>query len=284
MAIRWKEGERAALYNEIARYNRKIDRLRRQGTELGMGSLPQKITTAEFMKIGNRAELKEYEGRMKRFLTKGSEQLTTTKSGITIPKYEQQEVVAANARINARRAKKWKEAQEAKKKGDLPLMGRIQDNAAKPRKALSKVTPQNYEEYKRVALHEGRAAFPREKAIWYKEQYKKMIHNLFSAEDEQTILDAIENIDPFKFVDVTVHEEEVSMSIGSPPAGGRDNAALRIGENLIRQFPRNFKGKKLTILKDTADEIIKDEIQKRKKKSTLNENPEFDDDFPEDWL
>lgn len=241
MAIRWKEGELDDLRREIARYNRKIDRMRKAGTDLGMGSLPERGKIRNVKSMDSRAELNAFKRSMQRFMKPGSEELVKTKGGVVIPKYERAEINALNARINARRRKSYAAAQEARASGDLPLMGRIRANEAKPRRALKDVTPKGYQEYKRVAMKEGSVKYPELKKKQYRQNYYKMIDNLYSEKDARKIKARIAKIPLDEFVDKTTREEEISFSIGSPPATGRDSVGVRMVEKFKQVFPDRFR-------------------------------------------
>ena len=258
MAIRWKEGELDDLRREIARYNRKIDRLRKKGVDTGMGSLPERGKIRDVKKMTSRAELNAYKRSMARFMKPGSEALVTTKGGLVIPKYERAEINALNARINARRRKTFEAAQKARSAGDLPLMGRIKDNEARPRRGLQSVTPAGYAEYKRVAFKEGAVKYPQLKKELYRKNYMKMIDNLFSVRDARKIKAALKNIPLDRFINRTINEEEISFSIGSPPATGADTVSARMVERFEKVFPNEFKNVKLKDVKYSteADEII----------------------------
>lgn len=254
MAIRWKEGELDDLRREIARYNRKIDKLRKQNVDLGMGSLPERGKIRNVKSFSSRAELNSFKRSMQRFMKPGSEELVKTKGGVVIPKYERAEINALNARINARRRKAFEAASEARAAGDLPLMGRIKANEAKPRRALKNVTPAGYKEYKRVAFNEGSVKYPEIKKQLYRKNYYKMIDNLFSEKDARKIKARIARIPLDEFVDRTVKEEEISFSIGSPPATGRDTVGVRMVEKFKQIFPERFKT--LELEEEDQDEAL----------------------------
>jgi len=243
MAIRLKEGELEDLRKEIQRYNRKIKKLEKM--DLGMGSLPERGRIRDVKSMSSRAELNAFKKSMQRVLKPGSEELVKTKGGVVIPKYERAEINALNARINARRRKSYAAAQEARSAGDLPLMGRIQANEAKPRKKLKDVTPKGYKEYKRVAFNEGSVKYPELKKQMYRKNYYKMIDNLYSEKDARKIKARIARIPLDEFINQTIKEEEISFSIGSPPATGRDSVGVRMVEKFKQVFPDRFRTLKL---------------------------------------
>lgn len=246
MAIRWKEGELDDLRREIARYNRKIARLQKKNVDLGMGSLPERGKLRTVKGMETRAELNAFKKSMERFMKPGSEALVKTKGGVVIPKYERAEINALNARINARRRKSWAEAHEAKARGDLPLMGRIKANEAKPRKKLGDVTPKGYAEYKRVAKNEGAVDYVARKEKMYRQNYYKMIDRLYSPRDARKIKNRLGKISDHELVQRTIDEEEISFSIGSPVGGmGRDTVVELFTEGFKRYFPDQFRTLKL---------------------------------------
>lgn len=267
MAIRWKENELDDLRKEIARYNRKIKKLEKM--DLGMGSAPERASMRSVKKMNTRAELNQLKRSIARVMKPGSEELVTTKGGITIPKYERAEINALNARINARRRKDYQRAAEARAKGDLPLMGRIRANEAKPRRSLAAVKPADYKEYKRVALNEGDVGYTERRQKAYKQSYFKMIDNVFSPRDARKIKARLNRIPLKKMVEATIDNEEVSISIGSPPAAGRDNTAALIARGFKNVFPDEFKTLKLDDVEEYAEDIY-------------NEEP--DEDTGDDWF
>lgn len=252
MAIRWKENELDDLRKEIARYNRKIARMQKKDVDIGMGSLPERGKIRNVKSMTSRSELNAFKKSMERFLKPGSEELVKTKGGVVIPKYERAEINALNARINARRRKAYEEAAAARGRGDLPLMGRIRANEAKPRRPLKDVTPKGYQEYKRVAFNEGSVKWPEIKKQMYRKNYYKMIDNLFSEKDARKIKARISRIPLDEFVEKTVKEEEISFSIGSPPAQGRDTVSDRMIEKFRQTFPDRFRTLKLEEEDDDA--------------------------------
>ena len=254
MAIKWKEGELDDLRREIARYNRKIARLRKAGTDLGMGELPQRMGERTIKKIESRRELNIIKKSIERFVAKGSEALTRTRQGLVIPKYERQEINALNARINARRRKAAKEAAAARGKGDLPLMGRILDNEARERRAITKVKPKDYAEYKRVAKNESAPDYVRRRDKEYHANYEKMIDRLFSPRDARKIKKALRKVPDRKFVTETIKEEAISFSIGSPPGMDRDTVSANFYEQFKRSFPAEFKDVELKDLDSPLEE------------------------------
>ena len=257
MAIRWKEGELDDLRREIARYNRKILKLQKAGTDLGMGSLPERGRIRDVKKMTSRTELNAFRKQMARVLKPGSEELVKTKGGVVIPKYERAEINALNARINARRRKSYAAAQEARSSGDLPLMGRIRANEAKPRRALKDVTPAGYAEYKRVARNEGAVDYVNRRQKQYRQSYYKMIDNLFTEKDARKIKRRLSRIPDEELVRKTIKEEEISFSIGSPPATGKDTVSDRMIESFKKVFPdefRTFKREEET--ETTAEDVV----------------------------
>lgn len=256
MAIRWKEGELDDLRKEIARYNRKISRMQKAGTDLGMGSLPERGRIRDVKKMTSRSELTAFKKSMQRFMKPGSEELVTTKGGVTIPKYERAEINALNARINARRRKAFAEAQQARTAGDLPLMGRIKANEARPRRGLQSVEPADYKEYKRVAKREGAINYPHIREAQYRQNYYKMIDRLYSPRDARKIKARLRGIPDKEFIRKTIDQEEISFSIGSPPAMGSDSVVQIMTEGFKRAFPKEFKTLKLDDIENDDEETL----------------------------
>jgi hypothetical protein len=242
MAIRYKPGELDALQKQIRRYNAKISRMAKKGIDLGMGSLPERASMRTAKGFTSRAELRDYQKQMERVLKKGSEQLVKTKGGVVIPKYERDQINALNARINRRRQAAAKKANEARARGDLPLMGRIKDNEARVRKSLSSVTPAGYAAYKTGTLTMGDVRYIAERDRAYKENYKKMIRRLFTEEDAAELEAVIDTIPDKEFRVQTINHEEISFSIGSPTTNTPETVSSLMLTKFREVFPEKFKG------------------------------------------
>ena len=244
MAIRYKPGELDELQKQIRRYNAKISRMAKKGLDLGMGSLPERASMRTAKGFSSRAELRAYQKQMERVLKKGSEQLVKTKGGVVIPKYERDQINALNARINRQRRVAAEKNAEARAAGDLPLMGRLRDNAAKARKPLSAVRPEDYAAYKTASLRMGDVKYISERDAAYKNNYKKMIDRLFTEEDANEIKQILDRIPDKDFRVQTIAHEEISFSIGSPPANAPDSVAKQMVTKFREIFPTQFPKEK----------------------------------------
>ena len=244
MAIRYRPGELDELQKQIRRYNAKISRMAKKGLDLGMGSLPERASMRTAKGFSSRAELNAYKKQMERVLKRGSEQLVKTKGGVVIPKYERDQINALNARINRQRRVAAQKIAEARATGDLPLMGRIKDNEAKPRRGLSAVKPEDYSTYKSASLIMGDVKYLPERDAAYKLNYKKMVDRLFTEEDAAEIKALLDEIPDYDFRIQTIAHEEMSFSIGSPPAREPDSIAKQMIIKFKEIFPTQFPDKK----------------------------------------
>lgn len=252
MAIRYKPGELDALQKQIRRYNAKISRMAKKGLDLGMGSLPERASMRTAKGFSSRAELRAYQKQMERVLKKGSEQLVKTKGGVVIPKYERDQINALNARINRQRRVAAEKIAEARAAGDLPLMGRIKDNEAKPRRGLSAVKPADYSMYKTASLTMGDVKYLPERDAAYKLNYKKMVDRLFTEEDAEEIKALLDEIPDYDFRIQTIAHEEISFSIGSPPANAPDSVAKQMINKFKEIFPTQFPKEKTFFAENAA--------------------------------
>lgn len=243
MAIRWKPGEIDDLMSTIRRYNNKIRRLERNNVKLGQGSLPQRASKTKLNRMTSRRELNDLKRQMKNFLKPGSEELIKTPGGVVIPKYERAEINALNARINAQRRKDWLKSQEAKAAGDLPLMGRIRANAAKPRRPLSVVKPSDYAEYKRAAIKTGDPNYSALKKKEYRRNYYKMVDNLFGKDTQlsRSIKARLAKVPDDDLIEKTIETEDISFAMGSPPAKGADPTSSLMLKELTNTFYPQFR-------------------------------------------
>lgn len=252
MAIRYKPGELDELQKQIRRYNAKISRMAKKGVDLGMGSLPERASMRTAKGVTSRAELRDYQKQMERVLKKGSEQLVKTKGGVVIPKYERDQINALNARINRQRRVAAEKIAEARAAGDLPLMGRIKDNEAKPRKSLAGVSREDYAAYKNASLRMGDVKYLAERDAAYKLNYKKMVDRLFTEEDAEEIKALLDEIPDYDFRIQTIAHEEISFSIGSPPANEPDSVGRQMLKKFREVFPTQFPKEKTFFADDKA--------------------------------
>ena len=79
----------------------------------------------------------------------------------------------------------------------------------------------------------------------YRQNYYKMIDRLYTEKDARKIKRRLSRISDSELVQKTVDEEEISFSIGSPPATGRDSVVARMTASFKRIFPDEFKTLKL---------------------------------------
>ena len=133
-------------------------------------------------------------------------------------------------------------------------MGRIKDNETKARKPLSAVKPADYAAYKTAALNMGDVKYLAERDAAYKANYMKMVDRLFTGEDADEIKSILARIPDKDFRVQTIAHEEISFSIGSPPASAPENIATQMINKFKEVFPGLFKGK--TFFAENTDLIL----------------------------
>lgn len=182
-SIKWRPDDLSKLKSDIKKFNRKIDRLSKTTDPVIRSTLPDKITFSQAKaQITTRAQLNRLSKQMARFTEKGSETVITTKKGVRTTKYELAEMRARVAQINRER-KKARERLGIQDVGNKPLMGRIEDMAYKHKRSPGSVRPEDWERYKESVYTQSAPGYKQEMDARYKENYLKMLRDLFKADD-----------------------------------------------------------------------------------------------------
>lgn len=215
-SIRWRESDIDKLRKEIERFNRKITRLKQKGDPVVTAALPERLSYKKLKKdIVSRSELNRLYKSIERFTARGSEQKVKTKSGVETTKFELADIRARVASINARRKAQLK-ALGKLDAGNIPLMGRVRDQALRPKQAPGKISPENWEEYKRAVKKQTEPGYIKNRMERYRENYKKALRDSFGEEADEFI-NEIDDIPVDKFVNASITDEDLYIDVFYDP-------------------------------------------------------------------
>ena len=237
--IKWREEDVDQLRREIRNFNRKVDRLMKKGSPEVKAALPPKLSmkTAK-AGIQSRADYNRQLKQIRRFTEKGSEQLMKTSGGVTAPKFEIKEMQARVAQSNRQR-KAARERIGTIDAGNKPLMGRIREQSYMPKKAVGKVRPEDWDQYKRSVMKQSAPDYKTNMDAAYKDNYFKMLDNLF-AEDEdaadlQEMKDIIDSMTTEDFIDQSLNDDVLYIQFY------RDPIKREVKKDLIRDKIKNLR-------------------------------------------
>ena len=237
--IKWREEDVDLLRKEIRNFNRKIDRLMKSGTPEVRSALPPKMSmkTAKAA-ISSRSDFNRQIKQIKRFTERGSEEMIKTKGGVKAPKFEIKELEARVRLINAQR-KAARERIGAIDQGNKPLMGRIRDQSYMPKKAVGKVKPEDWEQYKRSVMKQSAKDYKSNMDAAYKDNYFKMLDNLFTDDDDaadlQEMKDIIDSMTTEDFIDQSLNDDVLYIQFY------RDPIQREVKKDLIRDKIKNLR-------------------------------------------
>ena len=110
--IRWKNSDEKELSRVVRNYNSKINRILKKDPNM-KDFLPERVSKKELKEnIKTRRDLNRELNSLKRFTTRGSEELITNENGLTITKYLKKEVEIKVATINRLKSLRRKELNE----------------------------------------------------------------------------------------------------------------------------------------------------------------------------
>lgn len=168
----------------VKKFNAKIARIKTRKPELSQYQ-PEKISLRELRKQLKELPANETKveiNKLKRYLTKGAEDIYTTKKGVNITLWEKKNIDLAFRRINARNKKLIEKYAPSTYKG---TMGTIERANLAPRKnTVNEILPKNWDRFK--SNLEKRLTFSSEsaKAKAYKENYIKAIEDVLGTKSE----------------------------------------------------------------------------------------------------
>ena len=138
--IKWREIDQKKLSNTVRKFNAKRTRLIKIVPELEE-ILPKKVNVQNIKSnIKTRNDFNKSIASLERFMKKGAEKVTVTKSGVRTTKYQLDELKIQHRIINLQRKAKRKEAKVSTSKG---TMGSINTRHLTPKKNNSQNIPKN---------------------------------------------------------------------------------------------------------------------------------------------
>lgn len=224
--IKWREQDIDLLRREIRNFNRKIDRLMKTGSPEVKAALPPKMSMKTARKeITTRAEYNKTIKSIKRLTARGSEQLIKTKGGVTAPKFEIKELEARLQSINARRKQQLSRLGTIEP-GNKPMMGRIREAHLQPKKAVGKIRPEDWDEYKRSVMKQSDKLYRARMAAQYKANYIKGLEELFTDEEIADIREKIDKYSDEEFADMSLSDDVLYVQFYSDPLARETKKSL----------------------------------------------------------
>ena len=229
--IRWRDSDIEALKRELDKYNRKIRRLQKQGVPEVVRSLPPKMTLKQAKaNISYRSEYNNLMKSLKRFTKRGSQKLVKTRSGVVTTKYEVEDLNARVRSINARRAREAaKMPKEAWEMFDKPRMGRMKDQALKPKQYAGAVSPEDWDAYRRSVMKQSQPGYERQRMELYKRNYYQSLDNIFDDEEAAFYKELFDEMPIEKFVELSLNDEILYIGFSS-----KDPLPIQEKRELIR--------------------------------------------------
>lgn len=205
MAIRWKPGELDAAAKAIEAHNRRIRAFnKRTGGDLP--TIPRPKTTLKGLET--RADL----NRALKSLTKSAKELemTTTRGGIEMTKWQKREIEKAVRRINLERARRNKVIRA--EAGDLDpgnrvQMGKLAEAEHMRKKPLGTVKPADFASYYRSIQKQSDPEYWKKRDQKYISTYLDSLTNNLGADVAERIKKLISQLDPFDVVVESVTNE-----------------------------------------------------------------------------
>lgn len=213
--IKWRESDEKELERITKNFNAKIERNLKKHPEL-KDILPDKVTKRDLKsEITTRQEFKKEINSLNRFLKRGAEKTITSKTGVTVTKWERKEIGIKVAGINRQRTIERKAAENTEaltrgkpvglKRGE---MGNVRTQELKKKKFdFNKIKPgKEWEKFVESVEKQSKPSYNREKAERYKQNYiQALVNNLGDLADD--LIDTIQQI-PAKLVVETYYADE----------------------------------------------------------------------------
>lgn len=264
MAIRYDSKLNSEINKIVRNFNQKVTRLEKNQQEL----LPTKISVRELKKsYNNRSDLKRKLRQLKRFSTRGIEQVVETKQGLKISKYDLINLKKENARVKRSLTMEIKRLETTspkvlgkKQKTTFAQMGdQHYLNLVARRKALEKeIMNLNKSELERLKNLIDKTL--KNKAYMnstFKENYLKMLTDLgyyfdYDNEKLQKLEDKLMDLSPDKFLKLFQEDKSIRAILDYYPV---------ITNTLSGIDPDDLSGDVNSLydsLIDNLDEVLKD--------------------------
>lgn len=198
--IKWRRKDRTLLSNTVRQFNSKLTRTLKKHPEFE-SFLPDRINVNDIKSgIKTRADFNREIKSYRRFLKRGAEMPIVSASGIKTTKWEKKEVGYKVAQINRNRTRERKRANVSTYKGN---MGTIQANSLNPKQYdINTINPSRWKEFVRGVDKQIMSNYFGEKNKLYKENYIKALNNIFSPNDANIIVEAMQDISADDFINL----------------------------------------------------------------------------------
>lgn len=263
-AIRWRDQDKKELQRTVKNFNAKIRYWEKKGVEglpdtVKMGDLTELITT--------RQDFNRELNRLERFSRRGAEQTVTLDSGLTLTKWERQELGRSKAIINRKRKRIQDELakMEATYMGQ-PLglkrgeMGSARMNAYNPR-VFNVDNLRNRAELRKLNLmlaQERSSAWFDQRTENLKYNYIKGLYNIFG-QAAMPLMDHIEQIHTFDFYRTFIREQwatidfmygyddfhmkmEILLEVWDYPKDEREDLLHNLDRSINSNYTSYFEG------------------------------------------
>jgi hypothetical protein len=222
--IKWRESDAEKLAKEIKRFNDKVTRTRRKHPELA-SILPETIKKAdkakmiEELKASPRSEFNKTLHSLERFSRKGAEQAISSKTGLTVTKWEKGEVGLKVQQINRERAKERQAMEQVDvtsrgqpvglKRGE---MGSERMNALKPKKFnFDVIKPgKEWQKFKESVNRQAKFNNKNLRMELYKQNYIKSLRGTFG-DYANEIIKIVERVPAETMVKTYFSEQEAVL-------------------------------------------------------------------------
>lgn len=173
----------------VNNFNAKLRRLKAKNPSK-VDFYPDTISIKDIRsKISTRADFNRVVNSLKRFSKRGSEELTTTKGGVTLTKYELKELHIKRSVVNRRRS------QEVKRLGltlERGLKTQVDKQQLTPKKKVETVNLKDFEKFKESLEREIADRFNQEQKERYVSNYFKGLYNKLGYEWASEIIKLLE--------------------------------------------------------------------------------------------
>jgi len=212
--IRWRDKDLQELRRVVKNFNQKISYHEKNNPQKA-DFLPSRITTKELKnKIETRQDFQRELASLERFGKRGNTELITNEKGVTISKYELNELKNKVRITNIKRTYERKKLNIDTTKGN---MGQIQAQNLKPKKFnFMKKTEKEIEKLKESLENEVQANFKERIMEKYKENYIKAIEN-YLGEDGEELKKFIQEMTPQEVYQNSIENPILSIGFTSEP-------------------------------------------------------------------
>lgn len=219
--IRWNDSDEKELSRLVRNFNAKVTRISKKDPEVAK-YMPDKVSVPELKRtIETRQDLKRQLNSLKRFTKRGSEELVSSEYGLTVSKWERNEVAIQVRTINNFRGKRRKilESLPLSSRGE-PIIGTVREmqseemNAYKPKTYnFNKMKKNEWEQFVRTVRKMSSTGYTDEIDSRLKDNYIKSLHTVFDSTgvDISNIEEMVKKVSMKKFLNTFYSDTEASI-------------------------------------------------------------------------